>query len=134
MDVYNIIREAHSGIRWLVLLVVVLTLVKLLITWLGKKKFSKGDSKLTRATIGLLDVQFLLGLSLLLYYILNSLPLASFYYEHAGTNLIAIFVAHIAGKGRNKPGPIRARNTFFLFLLALLLIAVAITRLPQGWG
>ena len=134
MDVHNILREAHSGLRWLLLAVMVITLIKLLMTWIGKKEFSKGDKGLTRATIGLLDVQLLLGLSLLLYFILNSVQLAPFHYEHVGTNLIAIVVAHIAGKGASKPGPLRARNAFLLFLLSAILIGTAITRLPQGWG
>ena len=133
MDLYTILFKAHSGLRYLVLLVFVTTLVKLLMTWLGKGQFGKADNGLTRATIGLLDLQFLLGLSLLLYLILNSLDLATYHYEHAGTNLVAIILAHIGGKGKDKPGPIRARNTFLFFLAAAVLIFVAITRLPQGW-
>ncbi|MCB0711261.1 MAG: hypothetical protein KDD67_02905 [Ignavibacteriae bacterium] len=133
MDLYKILVEAHSGMRWLVLLMFIVTMVKLLVTWLGKKEFGKGDNALLRATIGFIDIQLLLGLSLLLYFILNAGGLASYHYEHAGINAIAIIFAHIAGKGKDKPGPIRARNAFIFLFVSAALVGLAISRLPQGW-
>lgn len=135
MDLHFILLKAHSGIRWLVLVVAIIAIVKLLITWLGKKEFDKMDNGITRGFVGLLDLQMLLGLSLVVWFLVNAGTLDHFRIEHAVTNLIAIIVAHVGvKKWRGAPGPIRARNTLLMFILAFLLIGVAISRLPQGWG
>ena len=133
MDLYTILFKAHSGLRWLVLAVFVITIIKLLITWLGKKEFGKGDNGLLRGTIGLLDLQMLLGLSILIYIIVNTGGPATYQYEHAGTNLVAIILAHLAGKGKDKPGPIRARNAVLFLFVSGALVGLAISRLPQRW-
>lgn len=134
MNLYTILLKAHSGIRWLVVALAVFAIVKLLITWLGKKEFSKMDNGLTRGFVGILDLQMLLGLSLVIWYFVNAGSMNRLHIEHAVTNLIAIIVAHVGvKKWRNAPGPIRARNTMLMFLLAIALIVVAVTRLPQGW-
>ncbi len=134
MDFYNIIFQAHSGLRWLVLLAAVITIIKLLMTWLQKGSFGKGDQRLTRIFVSLLDLQFILGLSLVLYFLINAGALAGYQIEHAVTNLIAISLVHFAAKWKGSPGPVRARNTLITYLIAFLLIGLSISRLPQGWS
>ena len=134
MTLHKILYEAHSGIRWLVLLVLLITLIKLLMTWLGKKEYSKADRGLTSATVGLLDLQFLLGISLIVWYLTQASGLTGYLYEHAGINLVAIIVAHVASKGADLPGPLRARRTVSLLLLSAALIVVAVSRMPNGWS
>lgn len=134
MSLFDILFKTHSGLRWLVALVGVITLVKLLITWLGKRDFSRMDRGLTSGFVGLLDLQMLLGLSLILWFWLNTDSVALYQWEHGITNIIAIAVAHFgAKKWSTASGPVRARNTFLMFLLAIVLIGAAISRLPQGW-
>ena len=134
MDFYKILFEAHSGIRWLVLIAAVVVILKLLFTWLQKGGFGKMDQRLTRIFVSLLDLQLLLGLSLVLWFWINTGSLAMYQIEHAVTNIIAIGLVHFAAKWRGAPGPIRARNTLIAYVIAFLLIGLAITRLPQGWG
>ena len=133
MDFLEIVLKAHSGLRWLALLAIVLAILKLLATWLGKKEFDKADRTLLRIAVGLLDVMMLLGLTLIISMYLQTDSLPRHQIEHGVTNIIAIVLAHLATKGGAKPGPIRARNAALYLILAVVLIAVAISRLPQEW-
>ena len=133
MDLYTILHEAHSGIRWLILLLSVITIIKLLMTWLQKGEFGKGDQMLTRIFVSTIDIQFLLGLSMVLWFAINT-ELARYQIEHAVTNLVAIGLIHFAAKWKRSPGPIRARNTLIVYVIGFLLMGLAISRLPQGWN
>lgn len=134
MDLFDILFKAHSGIRWLVVAAGAITLIKLAITWFSSSEWSRGDNILTKIFVGMLDLQFLLGLSLIVSIWLEADTLARHQIEHGVTNLIAIIVAHVAARWKKSPGPIRARNTLIAYLITAILIVVAISRLPQGWA
>lgn len=133
MTFYEIILKAHSGIRWLVVAVAVLAIVKLLMTWLGKGNFGKADSILTKSFIGMMDLQMVLGISMIIWFVVNEMPVGMHRWEHAGTMLVALIVAHLSAKWKRAPGPVRARNTLIVFVISLILVAAGISRLPQGW-
>lgn len=133
MEFYDILLKAHSGLRWLVLLLVVTTIVKLLATWLGKGRYGKGERILSKASVGMMDLMFIIGISLLVSVWMQNGDPVGFHVEHGAINIIAIIVAHMAGKGKGPTDPLRARNSALLFMLSLALIVVAILRLPQGF-
>ncbi|MGB0430397.1 MAG: hypothetical protein ACPGLV_07975 [Bacteroidia bacterium] len=56
--------HAHSGLRYLVFLALILVLVKSILNVLGKKEWSKGDSKFTMFLMAFSHLQFLIGLGL----------------------------------------------------------------------
>ena len=133
MELYEILLKAHSGIRWLVLAMLMLAIVKLTITWLGGGTYGKGERVISKITVGLLDLMFLIGLSMVItLWSATGMP-DRVILEHAGINLVAIILAHIAGRPRGATDPLRARNGMVFFLLSILLIVVAILRLPQGF-
>lgn len=137
MELYDILLKAHSGIRWLVVLVGVITLVKLLMTWLGNGSFGKGERGLLSATAGLFDLMFLLGLvMLILHWTGDSAPQRNTMQqmlEHGGANLIAVILVHIAAKARGATDAARAQKAFIFLAIAFGLVALAISRLTQGW-
>ncbi len=61
---YNFIFQAHSGWRWIVLLIVVITTLKVLIGWLASQNWSRLDSNLIRLSNIALAIQVLLGIIL----------------------------------------------------------------------
>src|SRR5690349_11658024 len=97
----DFILKAHSGWRYMVILVVIVALIKFLIGWLTNSRWSRLDQGLGTATPIVMDIQLLLGLVLWIVQQrwMGSNPLAS--WEHPVTMIIAIAVAHI-GWSRTK--------------------------------
>jgi undecaprenyl pyrophosphate phosphatase UppP len=65
---YNILHHAHSGLRWVVLILVLATIFKAFSGMSGNKTFTAGDKKL--ALFALMSVHIQLVLGLILYVIL----------------------------------------------------------------
>lgn len=118
----------HSHNRWLVLAAAVLALLKLTLTWISRGEYSKTDNILMGFFRWMLNIQFIIGLILLF-----SLGFVMHRIEHAVTMFIAIGLVHFSSRWKSYPGPARARNTVVMIIIALVLIAVGISRLPQGW-
>ncbi len=73
MSAYSIFLHAHSGFRWLVLLLVVVVTIKSLIGLFGGGKYGKLDNILAASYVGTMHLQLLIGL--ILYFFLS--PIAS---------------------------------------------------------
>ena len=58
MDFYDIIRESHSGIRWLVVIVWVVVVLRYLLAWLtNPNKYLSFDRIIYSVFTGLLDLE-----------------------------------------------------------------------------
>jgi hypothetical protein len=64
---YKIVSEAHSGNRWLVLLMAIAIVVDFTIGWITKKKFGRMEEVFSLVYMIAVDVQLLIGLSLYLF-------------------------------------------------------------------
>jgi len=130
-----ILFQAHSGWRYLVLLVAVVAVVKLLIGWVSNGKWSSLDQRLGMALPIILDIQLLLGLVLFLM-----APSAWFsgrnvsVGEHLGTMLLAIIAAHVAWARvkKNESSAAKFQIGTLGFAIAGLLVAVGVARIT-GW-
>lgn len=120
----------HSYGRWLVVALLLITVVKLGLVWLRGASWGGADRGLLGATKGMIDLQMLLGLILLFG------PLVTvetrYRMEHATTMLLAVVAAHMSAIWKRREGPLRARNTVLMLLVAALLIFVGVMRLPNG--
>lgn len=56
--------QTHSWLRWFLLALLLITLLKSLLGWLGKKQYTPADGKLAVFTLVLAHLQFVLGLIL----------------------------------------------------------------------
>lgn len=56
--------HAHSGLRWLVLLFLIIAVVKSFGGWFGKKPFKKSDNLVAILLLSFSHIQFLIGLAL----------------------------------------------------------------------
>jgi hypothetical protein len=128
-----ILLEIHSILRWFVVIVGIVAIVKFLVGWVRKSEFDKMDRGLATGFSGLVDLQVTLGL---LYFLITGLGGAGFpmfRIEHTVTMLIAAAVAHAPAMFKKRPWNKYAVN-FFAVVGALLLIYVGVARLPGGWS
>ncbi len=66
----------HSGLRYVVVILLVLAIVKSILGWTSKKEFSKGDDKIGLFLMIFVHIQLLLGLFLYMVQGWLSLPFA----------------------------------------------------------
>ena len=59
--------QAHSGWRWIVLILIIVTLIKTLIGWLGKQQWTNLDTKLMFFSRIAVYIQVILGVLLYLF-------------------------------------------------------------------
>lgn len=129
----EIIFMAHSGLRWVILLVAVVAIVKFTIGWLKGGPFKGMDRGLVSGFSGLMDLQVLLGLIFLIW---NGLaPNVGFprhRIEHAFIMIVAAVVAHLSARWKKAEDKIRFRNSLFVILASLALVLIGIFTLPNG--
>jgi hypothetical protein len=131
----DIVLGIHSLVRWLILVVAVVAIVKFALGWLRRAEGDKMDRGLMSGFSGLMDLQALLGIVALVGGGLTGAGFPFYRIEHAVTMLIAVVVAHLPMRWRNAAGPIRSRNNLLAVLVSLILIFVGIAILsqrPQG--
>lgn len=141
------LKHAHSGLRWVVLALLLVAIVNALSKWRGGKQYTDGDRKITLFTMISAHVQLILGL--ILYFIspavqFNSATMSDkvlrFYsVEHLTIMILAIAVITIGYSQAKKKleAAQKFRSTFTYYLIALLLILAGIPwpfRFPgAGW-
>ena len=123
----------HSIIRWLIVLVGLVALVKFLVGMARKSEFAKMDRGLSAGFSGLMDLQVTLGF---IYFFWNGIAggagFPMFRIEHMITMLLAAAAGHLPAmmkKSENKFGV-----AFFSVFLALALVFAGVYILPGGWS
>lgn len=128
----NILLMAHSGVRWLILLVAAVAVVKFALGWLQGGEFKGMDRGLASAFSGLMDLQVTLGLILLLWSGFAGVGFPLFRIEHAVAMILAAVVGHVPARWKNTESKRRFRNTLFAVIGSILLVIVGISLLPGG--
>jgi hypothetical protein len=129
----SILLSIHSIVRWIIVAVGLIALVKFAIGWLGNGRFAGMDRGLTSGFSGLIDLQVTLGLIYLLWSGMAGAGFPMVRIEHATTMIIAAVVAHLPMRWRGKPDKIRFRNSFAAVLVTAVLIFAGVAVLPGGW-
>lgn len=62
--IYNILFQAHSGFRYIVILLVIIALMKSLTGWLGQKSYTERNRKINLFAMISAHIQLLLGIIL----------------------------------------------------------------------
>lgn len=141
---YPILVHAHSGLRWLVLVFLVLAIVNAARKQNGQTAYGASDKRVSLLALIFTHVQLLLGLGL--YFIspkvaftaeTMSNTVSRFYtVEHTSLMLIAIILITI-GYSRAKRQATDAqkfKTTFRFYLIGLILILVSIPWPFRGLG
>lgn len=133
MGIYEILKSAHSGWRYLVIILLLVAFVNALMGYAGKKHYTEGNRKLNLFALISAHIQLLLGLILYFmhdWYKGDSAVAAQRYWkmEHIGMMVLAIILITV-GNSRSKKmdsALMKHRAIFMYFGLALLLITAAI--------
>jgi len=129
MDILLII---HSYLRWLIVIVALVAVVKFAVGWRRGSVFQSLDRRLASGFSGLMDLQATLGLILLIWSGLAGAGFPSYRIEHAITMIFAAVVAHLHVLWKNADDKIRFRNSMLIILDVLIIIFFGIARLPGG--
>ncbi len=129
----TVLVGAHSGWRWVVLAVALVTLFRSLFGWLRGGAWTALDCSLLLITVNALNVQVFLGV--VLWFIERRWSDGVFLgIIHPLVMLLALGVVHLGGariRRTNEPVA-RYRILFLSLLLALFLISAAIP--PDAWS
>ncbi len=130
---YQILRSAHSGWRYIVLLLLVIAVGKALFGWLGKKPYTEGDRKLNVFTLISAHIQLLIGLALYFlgdWYKADSSNAVGRYWkiEHISMMIVAIILITVGNaKSKKAIEAVAKHRTISIFFgLALIIIIVTI--------
>ena len=118
--------QAHSGWRWIVLVLIIITAVKMLFGWLTKQDWTRLDSNLLLYTRIAVNIQVVLGV--VLYILLQRWTNMRFTGEHVIVALLAVGgIEFGAGRAKKASSAINMFKFAFIgFAIALVLILVAI--------
>ncbi|MCB0615435.1 MAG: cytochrome B [Lewinellaceae bacterium] len=144
---YPMLKHAHSGLRWVVLLLLIVAIANALMKWRSGKTYTDGDRKITLFTMIGAHVQLILGL--ILYFIspavkfneytMSDKVLRFYSVEHLTIMILAIALITIGYSQAKKKveAAQKFRATFIYYLIGLLLILAGIPwpfRFPgAGW-
>jgi hypothetical protein len=127
----DIVLLLHSLWRWVVVIVSLVALVKFGLGWLQRKTPDSLDRQITRAFTISIDIQVALGLVLVVLQFLGGVLLRPAL-EHAVIMIIVVILAHLTAMWRNRSDNTALRNSFFVVLAVIILIAVGVARVG-GW-
>jgi len=139
---YSTILALHSVIRWIILILLVIGLIKAISGWFGGKNYGPTDNKLNLFNMIAMDINVLLGL--LLYLVFSPMTKAAFTdfgaamknpdlrfwaVEHITVMLVALALIHVLRKRlkRDLPDVIKHRKSALFYLIALVLV---LSRIP----
>jgi hypothetical protein len=128
----DILLISHSYLRWLIVIVALVAVVKFAWGWRRGGAFQSIDRGLASGFSGLMDLQVTLGLILLVWGGVAGAGFPMFRIEHAITMTIAAVVAHLHVLWKNADDTLRFRNSLFIILDVLIIIFIGIARLPGG--
>ena len=128
-----ILFEIHSFVRWLIVIVGIVALVKFAIGLARKGAWDKMDRGLSSGFSGLMDLQVTLGLLYFLITGFGNVGFPMFRIEHMVTMLLAAVAGHAPAMFKKK-----AWNQYAVALgaiiVSLILVYVGVLRLPGGWS
>ena len=130
---YEILKSAHSGWRYLVLALLVFAVIQALSGWFGKKTYTEGNRKLNVFTLISAHIQLVFGVILYFLSPLTKGPMSEAVYrhwkvEHISMMIIAIVLITI-GNAKSKKvtdSVAKHKNIAVFFGIALVLLVVGI--------
>ncbi|MDX1660299.1 MAG: hypothetical protein R3326_00800 [Gemmatimonadota bacterium] len=124
----TILFHAHSGLRYLVLLVALIAVAWFLWGWLAKRPFERPGRIVMGVYVGLVDLQVLIGLVL---FFAGRRPPGI--HGHMGLMILAAVVLHVASAiSKRKEGPARHGLPLAGSLLAATMIVAGILAIRDS--
>ncbi len=128
---FVILLSIHNFVRWIILLVMLATLLRVYSGWLGKRAWQPMDRMLALVFSVGIDVQLLLGLVLILVKGFAAVE-SVIWMEHVPAMLLAVVFAHVgnaqAKKAETDVEKFRKAAIWFSLTMLLVLLAIPWTR------
>lgn len=135
----NILRSAHSGWRYVVLILLIIAVAQALAGFFGKKAYTEGNRKLNVFTLISAHIQLLLGLALYFlgewFKIDSSTALGRYWkMEHLSIMIVAVILITVGNaKSKKLADAVAKHKTISIFFgVALLLILLAIATMVKS--
>ena len=129
----DFIFKLHSEMRWLIIALAAITLIKLLISLFSKRALDKTDNILVRTYGIVLALQLILGLmQIVIRWSDYAGEALRHRLEHAFIMLIAVAIVHSSRRFRDKLPPIAIRNTTLMIAASIIMLALGIWILPEA--
>ena len=136
---YEILKSAHSGWRYIVLILLVIAVIQALAGWFGKKAYTEGNRKLNVFTLISAHIQLLIGIALYVLSPLTKGPMGDALYrywklEHIAMMIIAIVLITV-GNARSKKvdAAFSKHKTIAIFFgIALIIVVAAIFMMVKA--
>lgn len=136
---YEILKSAHSGWRYLVFVLLIIAVVQALSGWFGKKAYTEGNRKLNVFTLISAHIQLVLGLVLYFLSPLTKGPMGDALYrywkvEHVSMMIIAIILITVGNaKSKKVDAALSKHKTIAIFFgIALVLVVAAIFMMTKS--
>jgi len=138
MDIYGILKSAHSGWRYVVIIMLLIAFINALMGYLGKKPYTEGNRKLNVFTLISAHIQLVLGL--VIYFMHDwykgdiHVSVQRYWKIEHLTMMLAAIILITVGNARSKrvdSALMKHRTIFVYFGLALLLITIAIFTMVE---
>ena len=138
---YGTFLLLHSLVRYIVLVLLLVLIVKSVMGWTSKATFTGADNKISLFTLIFTHTQFLLGL--ILYFISPFVVfsgerdrMSSYWtFEHISMMLIAVVLITVGRSTMKKltDGPSKHKRLFIMNTIALVVIIAAIAMAKRGF-
>ena len=125
----NFLLQAHSGVRWLVVVMTVVAFGWLLFRYLQNQSYDKRTHIIMASWAGLVGLQWILGIVLML--VLGTFT--GMQWSHAGTMTIALAVAHAYVPLKKRPDKVRFTGGLASIIAVMVLVFVGV-QLVNGWA
>ncbi len=134
MNVINVIVGLHSLVRWLVVIIAVIAVVRYALVMAGRVQSSRMDRGLMSGYTGLLDLNVLLGTIIIVGLSISTGQVLAAWIEHALTNIIGVAVAHFFARRARKieEARLKARTNLLGVVISIAIIVVGVA-LVGGW-
>lgn len=148
---YEFVLALHNLVRWVVLILAILAVVRAYLGWFGKRAWTGRDRQVGMFTGIALDIQLLIGLLLYIFFspltrsafqnfgaAMGNSDLRFFAVEHVFTMVLAVVFAHLGSilprKVENAMIKHQRAAIWFSLLLVILLLGTPWMRpLLRGW-
>jgi hypothetical protein len=124
----------HSILRWIIILVAVVAVVKFTLGWAMNSSFKGMDRGLAAGYSGLLDTQVLLGLIFFLWNGFAEEGFPAFRWFHMIVMLLAAALGHVPSRLKALGDKQRFLYSLVAILGTLVLIYFGVKLLPEGWA